>query len=82
MSTQLKPADLTEITLMSKFKNHLHGQLNPASSSTKIAGKPLNESKDESIPDDENDDRVEENGVPDFGKDDIEDEMQGVERNP
>ena len=82
MSTQLKPADLTEITLMSKFKNHLHGQLNPASSSTKIAGKPLNESKDESIPDDEYGDRVEENGVPDFGKDDIEDEMQGVERNP
>jgi hypothetical protein len=78
----LKPVDLTEITLMSKLKTHLQGELNPAISSTKMEAKPLNESKDEDIPDDDDGDRVEENGAAEFGKDAEEDEMQGVKRDP
>jgi hypothetical protein len=47
-----------------------------------MAAKPLNESKDEDIPDDVCGDRVDENGASDFGKDAEEDEMQGVKRDP
>ena len=78
----MRPVDLTEITLMSKLKTHLQGELNPAINSIKMAAKPLKESKDEDIPDDDSGDRVDENGVSDFGKDAEEDEMQGVKRDP
>jgi hypothetical protein len=47
-----------------------------------MAAKPLKESKDEDIPDDDSGERVDENGVSDFGKDAEEDEMQGVKRDP
>jgi hypothetical protein len=47
-----------------------------------MEAKALNKSKDESIPDDESDDRVKEDGAAGFGKDDIEDEIHGVKKNP
>ena len=82
MSTELNPVDFTEIALKSKLKSHLNDKFNPASVRFKMEAKALNKSKDESIPDDESDDRVKEDGAAGFGKDDIEDEMHGVKKNP
>ena len=44
MSTELKPMDLKDITLMSKLKSRMQ-ESNPAISSIRMPAKPLNDSK-------------------------------------
>ena len=78
MSTELKPMELKDITLMSKLKSRMQ-EANPAISSIRMAAKSLNDSNAQDIPDDDNSDRVVENGVSD-GKDAEEDEMKGENR--
>lgn len=79
MSTQIKPVDLTDIDLMSKLKNHLHGELNP---SIKMAAKFLNNSNAQDVSDDESSDKVDNNGAAGLEKDGVEDYSQTVERDP
>ena len=80
MSTELKPMELKDITLMSKLKSRMQ-ESNPAISSIRMAAKSLNDSKAQETPGDDSSDSVEENGVSD-GKESEEDEMKGVKRDP
>ena len=82
MSTELKPMEVTDITLMSKLKSHMQ-EVNPAISSIRMAAKALNDSKDQEAPADDSSDRAEENGVEEFGEESVvEDEMQGTKKDP
>ena len=59
MSTELKPMDLKDITLMSKLKSRMQ-ESNPAISSIRMPAKPLNDSKAQETPGDDSSDICEE----------------------
>ena len=80
MSTELKPMELKDITLMSKLKIRMQ-EANPAISSIRMAAKSLNDSNAQDIPDDDNSDRVVENGVSD-GKDAVDDDKKREKIDP